>query len=211
MLRIHRGPKLVDLVKFVLEDKKSRTLALSYDVLYGKVSDLYGGKPSRRDFQDALDDLERNDRLIIEKDPSDRRRVRIWRDETASTEHPLAAMHITLVEFLRSNPEYAPLYVTPSGALRIRWIEEKDVDRALTRMFRYTTPLVRARNEIAECEEKGKKPSEAAVRKWWEQYDRVADAIANATAIEFSDALKAKRKIETKKIADWAIEILSKS
>jgi len=212
MLRRQGKPKLVDLVKVVLEDRHSRSGALTYESLYGKVSDLYGGKPSRRDFQTALDHLEHNDGLVIEKDPSDKRRVRIWRSEGAniSSEQALAARRIALADFFRKHPECAPLYVRPSGAIRIRGIEENDASRELTRMFRYTTPLVMALNEIVECEKLGKKPGEAAVRKWWEQYDHVADAIAKATAIEFSDSLEAKRKIETKKIVDWAVETLSK-
>jgi hypothetical protein len=212
MARRQRGPKLVDLVELVLEDRTSKDRALTYETLYGKVSDLYGGKPSKRDFQTALDQLEHNDGLIIEKDPSDRRRIRIWRGESAtiSTEQALAAVRVGLVDFFRKNPEYAPLYVRPSGAIRISDIEENDVSRELTRMFRYTTPLVKAFNEIVEAEKLGKKPDVAVVRKWWEQYDRVTDAIAKATATEFSDALKAKRKIETKKIVDLALETQGK-
>ena len=70
---------LVDLVKLALENKDSQAAALTYESLYEKVSELDGGKPSRRDFQAALDQIENDNSLVVEKDPSDRRRVRIWR------------------------------------------------------------------------------------------------------------------------------------
>lgn len=210
MSRRHAKPKLVDLVKLVLENRDSEAEALAYETLYGKVSDLYRRKPSRRDFQAALDYLENSDGLVIEKDPSDRRRVRIWRAGSPATSNSTGAIYIDLADFLREHAEYSPLYVTPSGAMRIRGVEEKDVSRELTRMFRYTTPLVKAFKEIFECEKLGKKPDESAVRKWSEQYERVVDAIAEATAIEFSGALKAKRKIDTKKIVDSVEQTLSR-
>lgn len=213
MPRRQGRPKLVDLVRLVLEGKDSQTRAVTYEFLYGKVSDLYEGKPSRRDFQAALDQLEYNHSLIIEKDPADRRRVRIWRGESAtvSSEQVLAVVRVSFVDFFRKNPEYAPLYISPSGAMRGRGIEENNVSREVTLMSRYTTPLVKAFSEIVKAEKLGKKPDEAAVRKWSKQYDRVADAIAEATAIEFSDALKAKRKIERKKIVDRVTETLGKT
>ena len=196
-----------------MEDNDSPTRALTYKTLYTKVNELYVDKPSRRDFQAALDQLERNHSLVIEKDPSDRRKVRIWRGEGApvGSEQILVAVRVALVDFFRKNPESAPLYVRASGAITIRGIEEKDVKRELTRIHRCTTPLEKAFGEILEAERKlGKKPSEAVVRKWLDQYNRVADAVAEATAIESSDALKAKREIDTKKIVDRVTETLGK-
>jgi hypothetical protein len=61
---------------------------------------------------------------------------------------------------------------------------------------------VKALEEIRECEKLGKKPDETMVRKWSMQYERVADAIAKATANEFSKALKSKREIIPKNIID---------
>ncbi len=202
-----RRPRLVDLTKLALENTNSPAEALAYETLYGKVSALYGGKPSRRDFQAALDFLEDNDGLVTEKDPSDRRRVRIWKRPPASA---TPAMPIDLANFFRNYPEYAPVYVTPSGAMRVRGIEEKDVTPLFTGMFRHTAPLVKAFREIVDGEKLGKKPNEAAVRKWWKYYDSIVDAIAKATAIEISEALKARRKIETKKIAELVVETLGK-
>ncbi len=201
------GPTLVDLVKLLLEDKASQDAALSYESLYEKVSNLYGATPSKRDFQVALDQLQHGRKLIIEKDSSDRRRVKIWRGEGATISHE---QDVALIDFFRKNPEYAPVYVRPSGAIRIREIDENDVGRELTRIFRHTTPLVIAFKEIAECEKLGKKPDDSTVRRWWQQYERFADAIAKATATEFSEALRFKRAIKPKNIVDRVIEILGK-
>ncbi len=197
--------KIVDLVRLELEKKNSEVDALSYESLYEKVSSLWGGKPSRRDFQAALDKLEEDRMLVIEKDSSDRRKVKIWSGKGRPTnlEQTLAALRTDIVNFFRKNPEYAPVYVRPSGAIRI-WgnIDPNDVTREMTRMFRYSTPLVKALVEIRECEKLGKKPDETTVRKWSKQYERTVDAIAEATATEFCEAMKSKREIKPKNVID---------
>jgi hypothetical protein len=203
MARTQDKPTLVNLIDLILEGKESEAAALSNESLYEKVSGLYGGKPSRRDFRAALDQLQSGNKLVIKTDPSDRRKRRIWKSHAGeggdmSIEQDLAAMQTSIADFFRKHPEYSPVYVSPGGATRIRGIDPSE----LPRMFRYTTPLVKALMKIRECEKLGKKPDEATVRNWSQQYERLVDAIAKATATEFCEAVNSKREIKPKNVID---------
>jgi len=69
----------------VLQCLPTQHPGVAYDGLYEVVRPLWGGNPSRRDFQKALDTLRNDGQIIIEEDPKDRRRKLI---RQARAKHP---------------------------------------------------------------------------------------------------------------------------
>jgi hypothetical protein len=112
---------MADLILSVLQCLPSQYPGVPYNNLYEVVCPLWGHKPSRRDFQKALDTLRKDALIVVEEDPKDRRRKLIHQapptdsssyDHDQPYEDALATRLKTfLVETLTKEPWLAPIKI----------------------------------------------------------------------------------------------------